>query len=393
MKKLVIHNDNITDAAAFAAICPFDALEISGGKVRVTAGCRMCGLCVKKSENGEAEYVESGRTVDKTAWSGICVYADHEEGALHPVTFELLGKARELASTVGCKVFALLIGHGHLAEELLYYGADDVYVYGRSDLDAFRIEPYTAAFADFINAVRPAAVLVGATQVGRQLAPRVAARFETGLTADCTVLGIEANTDLVQIRPAFGCNIMARIMTPNHRPQLATVRYKVMSAPQRSRVPTGTIIKRDIAEPLLASGIEHLRTIKKERAKTIESAEIIVAAGRGVRSKEDLGLLKRLADLLGGELACTRPLAENGWMEARRQIGLSGRTVRPKLFIACGISGAVQFTAGMNGSGRIFAINKNERALIFKTAHVGLVGDLYEIVPGLIARLEKGAAR
>ena len=388
MKKLIIHNDKIVNIKAFTELCPFNALEYIGGKVEITAGCRMCGVCVKKCDKGEAEYIETIEAIDKTAWCGICVYADHEEGVLHPITFELLGKAHELAEKIGCKVYALLIGHSHLADELLHYGVDKVYSYGNKSLDTFKIEPYTAVVSDFINTVRPAVILVGATQVGRQLAPRVAARFETGLTADCTVLEIEDNTDLIQIRPAFGGNIMARILTPNHRPQLATVRYKVMTAPKRSTEPSGEIINCEISEKLLISGIEHISKQKKEAVKTIEGAEIIIAAGRGVRAKEDLDLLKRLAELLGGELACTRPLAENGWIEARRQIGLSGRTVRPKLIIACGISGAVQFTAGMNGSERIFAINKDANAPIFKTAHFGLVGDIYEIVPKLIAQLE-----
>jgi len=391
MKKLIIHNDRITDADAFMALCPFGALAYENGEIITNAGCRMCGLCVKKSVNGEAELIESAQAaekIDKSTWNGICVYADHEGGALHPVTLELLGKAREMAEKPQCKVFALLIGCGQLAEELTHYGADEVYVYDAPALDTFRIEPYTAVFADFINEVHPSVVLVGATQVGRQLAPRVAARFETGLTADCTELALADNTDLIQIRPAFGGNIMAQIQTTNHRPQLATVRYKVMSAPARNPQTAGKIIKRGIAEALLASGITHLETLKKERAKTIESAEIIVAAGRGVHSRDDLALLQRLAELLGGELACTRPLAESGWVEARRQIGLSGRTVRPKLLIACGISGAVQFTAGMKGAECIFAINKDESAPIFNTAHFGLVGDIYEIVPDLIARLE-----
>ena len=408
MKKLVIHSDRIADARAFAALCPFGALETAGGAVSVSSGCRMCGLCVKNCGNGEAEFVETAQAADKSSWSGICVYADHENGALHPVTFELLGKARELAArtdelAVGalrtdglvacdpnnkCKVYALLIGDGCLADELLHYGADEVHVYGDRRLDAFNIETYTAVFNDFVWRARPSVILVGATQAGRQLAPRVAARLETGLTADCTFLDIGADSGLIQIRPAFGGNIMARIATPNHRPQMATVRYKVMKAPERGVLPSGRLVRREAAPGLLATGIEQIASRKKERAKNIENAEVIVAVGRGLRSAGDVGMARRLAELLGGELACTRPLAENGWVEPRRQIGLSGRTVRPKLLIACGVSGAVQFTAGMGGAEHIFAINRDESAGIFKTAHVGAVGDLYEIVPALIARIE-----
>jgi len=389
MKKLLIHQDKIADKDVFLKICPFCALEIVNGEVAVNAGCRMCGLCVKKSQNGEIEYIEIEKYVDKSLWSGICVYADYVEGEIHPVTYELLGKARELAQKVNFKVYCLFIGSAEKAEELLYYGADEVFVYDSPLLNSFRIEPYTAVFENFINKIKPSVILVGATPVGRQLAPRVAARFETGLTADCTILDIEENTDLIQIRPAFGGNIMAQIATPAHRPQMATVRYKVMNAPERSTVKSGRIVMCDIDKMLLCSGIEVLNVEKKQKAKTIENAEIIVAVGRGIKTREDLAMVQKLADLLGAELSCTRPLAENGWVESRRQIGLSGRTVRPKLIIACGISGAVQFTAGMNRSERIFAINKDENAPIFKTAHYGVVGDIYEIVPRLIEMLER----
>jgi electron transfer flavoprotein alpha subunit len=384
----LIHQDRIADKEAFLKICPFGALEIINGEVTVNAGCRMCGLCVKKSLNNEIEYIETEKYIDKSLWQGICVYAENEGHEIHPVTYELIGKAKELAQKVNFKVYCLFIGSAQKAKELLYYSVDEVFVYDNPLLNDFRIEPYTAVFENFINTVRPSVILVGATPLGRQLAPRVAARFETGLTADCTMLDIEDNTDLVQIRPAFGGNIMAQIVTPAHRPQMATVRYKVMNAPSRSDRPSGKIVMRDIDEASLQSGIEVLGIEKKEKAKTIESAETIVAVGRGIKTGEDLALIQRLADLLGAELACTRPLVENGWVEARRQIGLSGRTVRPKLIITCGISGAVQFTAGMNNSEQIFAINKDPNAPIFKTAHYGIVGDVYEIVPRLITMLK-----
>lgn len=332
--------------------------------------------------------IHQEKIADKSLWRGICVYADCEEGEIHPITYELIGKARELAKKVNFKVYCLFVGSEEKAKELLYYGVDEVFVYDSPLLKDFRIEPYTAVFENFINTVKPSVILVGATPVGRQLAPRVAARFETGLTADCTILDIEDNTDLVQIRPAFEGNIMAHIATPSHRPQMATVRYRVMNTPERSEKPSGKIVLCDIDEGLLQSGIEVLNIAKKEKAKTIESAQVIVAAGRGVKTREDLSMLQRLADLLGAELACTRPLADNGWMESRRQIGLSGRTVRPRLIITCGISGAVQFTAGMNHSEWVFAINKDPNAPIFKTAHYGIVGDIYEIVPRLITMLE-----
>ena len=245
-------------------------------------------------------------------------------------------------------------------------------------------------FEDFINNVKPSAILVGATTVGRELAPRVAARFKTGLTADCTILDINEETDLIQIRPAFGGNIMAQIVTPNNRPQLATVRYKVMNSPERSDEIHGEKIICKIDGKKLETSTEVLEISPKEKVKTIESADVIVAVGRGVKSKDDIKIFEKLANLLGGEIACTRPLIEAGWLDAKHQLGLSGRTVRPRLIIACGISGAVQFTAGMNNSEYIFAINKDEKAPIFKVAHYGITGDIYEIVPALIKRIEEG---
>ena len=263
-----------------------------------------------------------------------------------------------------------------------------MFVYDAPALARFRIEPYANVFEDFVKAERPAAILVGATPVGRQLAPRVAARLHTGLTADCTVLDMLENTDLIQIRPAFGGNIMAQIVTPNHRPQMATVRYKVMDAPTRSEAPSGEITERAVTPAMLESGVTVLGVTPKEPEQFIEGVDVLVAAGRGVKKEEDLALLEELAELLGGQLACTRPLAESGWVEAKRQVGLSGRTVRPRLIITCGVSGAVQFVAGMQGADLIVAINQDEKAPIFKTAHYGLVGDLYEIVPRLIERIK-----
>ncbi|MBQ9479673.1 MAG: electron transfer flavoprotein subunit alpha/FixB family protein, partial [Selenomonadaceae bacterium] len=252
------------------------------------------------------------------------------------------------------------------------------------------IENYAAAFEVFINKVKPSAILVGATPVGRQLAPRVAARFRTGLTADCTVLDIRDHTDLVQIRPAFGGNIMAEILTPNHRPQMATVRYKIMDAPQRLDEPAGTIEQLAIEPAKLNSKVEVLSVTKKSKERGIENAEVLVVAGRGVKKKEDLNLIRQLADVLNGDYACTRPLVEGGWLDPKRQIGLSGRTVRPKLIITCGVSGSVQFVAGMQHSEQIFAINSDPKASIFKVANYAVVGDLYEIIPRLIDRIKQG---
>ncbi|MTK14005.1 MAG: electron transfer flavoprotein subunit alpha [Clostridiaceae bacterium] len=395
MGKLIVNAEKLTPSIIedLVKICPFSAIEEKDGKIEVNAGCKMCKLCVKKGPVGVMEFVEEEiAQIDKSLWKGVAVYVDHVEGDIHPVTYELIGKGRELASKVNYPVYAVFVGHDikDKAQELLHYGVDEVFVYDYEELKDFRIEPYTAAMEDFINKVKPSTLLVGATTVGRSLAPRVAARFKTGLTADCTILDMKENTDLVQIRPAFGGNIMAQIINPNNRPQLATVRYKVMDATERSAEASGKITVAEMDKSKLASNISVLKITNKELESSISEADVIVAAGRGVKSEKDLEMIKELADLLGAQVAVTRPLIEAGYADAKKQIGLSGRTVKPKLIITCGISGAVQFAAGMNNSDCIVAINKDPKASIFNVAHYGIVGDLYEVVPRLINNIKEG---
>ena len=392
MGKLIVHQDKVQDISALVKICPFGAMEAKDGKIEINAACRLCKLCVKKGR-GVFEFVEKTVSqIDNSNWRGIAVYVDHIGGKIHPVTFELIGKARELAAKTNQPVYAIFLGENinRQAQEILHYGVDKVYVCDRKELRAFNIENYAAAFESFVDKVKPSAILVGATPVGRQLAPRVAAHFRTGLTADCTILDIHENTDLVQIRPAFGGNIMAEILTPNHRPQMATVRYKIMDAPKRSDEISGSIELLEVPADKFKSKVEVLSVTEKPREVGIENADILVVAGRGVKKKEDLQLIRELAEILNGDFACTRPLVECGWLEPKRQIGLSGRTVRPKLIITCGVSGSVQFVAGMNHSEKIFAINTDPKASIFKVANYAVVGDLYEIIPKLIAKITHG---
>ena len=261
----------------------------------------------------------------------------------------------------------------------------DVDVTGFAD---FRIEPYAAAFYDFIQKEKPSSILVGATNLGRQLAPRVAARCRTGLTADCTVLNMKENTDLVQIRPAFGGNIMAQIVTPHTRPQFCTVRYKVFSEPKPTDVPTGEILPMEVTAAMVETGVKVLHREEKPKDVDIAEAEVIVAVGRGASGAGMLEQAKELADLLGGVVACTRPLVEGNVFDAKHQIGLSGRTVKPKLILTLGISGAVQFAAGMKGADCIVAINSDPTAPIFDVAHYCVVGDVNLIVPKLIAKIK-----
>lgn len=375
------------------AICPFGAFSEGKDGLEISAACKMCKLCVKKGPAGVVEFIEEERkSVNKDEWKGITVYVDHIEGEIHPVTFELIGKAKSLARVTNHPVHALFIGHGITAKarELLYYGVDEVFVYDFKELEYFVIEPYTNIFEDFINKIKPSSILVGATNAGRSLAPRTAARFRTGLTADCTILEMRENTDLVQIRPAFGGNIMAQIVTTNNRPQFCTVRYKIFNAPEKSGKISGKISKMTIAKDKLVSNITVLNITKKETEVDISEADVIIAAGRGIKSEKDMEMVYELADLLGARTACTRPLIEAGWFDPRLQIGLSGRTVKPKIIITVGISGAVQFAAGMQNSDLIIAINNDPDAAIFNIAHYGLVGDLYEIIPGLIERIKSG---
>jgi len=365
-----------------------------------------------------------GVILDKSDCRGIMVFAEYYGGRFDPVTYELIGKARELADKTGQEVVCVAIGCGlsNAAQDLLRYPVDRVLVYDAPEFAYFVAGTYTAAMEDAIVAERPSVVLIGATPVGRSLAPRVAVRFRTGLTADCTVLDIRPNGDLVQTRPAFGGNIMATIVTRNARPQMATVRPKVMPRAQADEGYSGAdkagssesagaltgeqarhrrgrqarLQTRGITSAhALAELAKHLSKVRVTgekplpKAESISDARVIVACGRGVHSKADLAMFEELAARLGGVLAGSRPLVEQGFISSDRQVGQSGRTVRPDLYIACGISGAIQHTAGMAGSGMIIAINQDKDAPIFETAHYGLVGDMYEIVPALLRMLER----
>ncbi|WP_372713077.1 electron transfer flavoprotein subunit alpha/FixB family protein [Ilyobacter sp.] len=395
MGELYINHDKIDHKLMreLIELCPFNAIEENQGKLDINSGCKMCRLCVKQGK-GAIEFREdnSGEKIDKTLWRGITVYVDHFSEEIHPVTLELIGKAKDLAKVTGHPVQAIIMGDKveKMAEELLHYGVDEVHLYKDSELEHFKIENYTGVFESYINEVKPSSVLVGATTLGRSLAPRVAARFRTGLTADCTILQMKENSDLVQIRPAFGGNIMAQIVTQNHRPQFCTVRNKIFDAPVRTNDKSGEIIIHPVDKSKLISKINVRNIFKKEKESCISDAEVIVAVGRALKKEGDMEMMQEFADLLGGRLACTRPLIESGWMDCKTQIGLSGRTVKPKIIFACGIHGAVQFTAGMENSDTIVAINTDENAPIFNVAHWGVVGDMYKVIPELMEKIKTG---
>lgn len=392
MAKIVVNIEKIEDIKSVLEICPFGAIEEVNGKVEIGAGCKMCKLCVKNGPKGAFEFIEEKKvSINKDEWKGITVYVDHHEGEIHPVTYELIGKAREMAAKINHPVYCVFVGHNikDKCDTLLSYGVDEVFVYDDEEFKEFRIEPYTAAVEDYIKNVKPTIMLVGGTTLGRSLAPRLAARFKTGLTADCTILDIQENTDLDQIRPAFGGNIMAHIHTPNHRPQFATVRYKIFSAPEKVEIPTGKITLCNINKEKLSSKIEVLDVKPKTKEVGLEDAEVIIVASRAIKKQEDMKMIYKLADKLGAQVGGTRPMIEAGWLDPRKQIGLSGRTVKPKLIITCGVSGAVQFVAGMSGSDYIIAINQDEKAPIFDVAHMALIGDIYEIIPKLIEQIDE----
>lgn len=322
----------------------------------------------------------------KQSWNHILVFAEQVAGTLHPVAVELIGEAQKLASRVGYEVYAVLVGEegtAKNAERLLQYGVKTAFVYEDACFAGFRTDVYANAVADCIETIRPSIVLIGGTAIGRSLAPRLSTRFKTGLTADCTSLDIRENTDLVQVRPAFGGDIMARILIENTRPQFATVRYKVMEQAKRVENPDGAVQHCVVTEAMRSSRIELLSVTETLRAKTIEEEEILVVAGRGVKSEKDLDILREFAGILGGQLCFTRPLVEMGWGEQSHQIGLSGRTVKPKLIITCGVSGAIQFATCMKNAECIVAINTDEAAPIFNIAHYCIKGNWYEVIPSI----------
>lgn len=366
--------------------CPFGALKMERRGVKVGDNCRMCGICVRQCPEDALCFEQRAGEVDKSNWQDFLIYVEQERGDIHPVAYELIGEARKMAAKVGYKVNCVIVGSTGTrenAEKLLAYGADKVYVYEHPGFEGFKADCYTDAVADCISEIKPSSVLVGATALGRSLAPRLSTRFHTGLTADCTTLDIKENTDMVQIRPAFGGNIMAQISITRSRPQFATVRYRVMDRAAKVANPTGEIVIRKVTDHMVQSKIRVISSEIIARQKGLEEEDVIVVAGRGVRNEKDVDMCRELADALGGQLAFTRPMVENGFGDTAHQIGLSGRTVRPKLIITCGVSGAIQFTSCMKASECIVAINNDPEAQIFKAAHYCINDDLYKVVPKL----------
>ncbi len=336
-------------------------------------------------------------------YKGVYVFAQQVDNELSGIAFELLGKAKELAKDLDTDVTAVLIGNNvkGLVDELAAFGADKVIVVDDPELEVYRTEPYAHALSSVINEYKPEIVLVGATAIGRDLGPRVSARVATGLTADCTVLEIgdfplvarpgqeQKHNQLLMTRPAFGGNTIATIACPDNRPQMATVRPGVMQAIDRIEGAKAEVIEYNPGFTPDNKYVEVLEVVKSVvDVVDIMDAKILVSGGRGVGSPENFQILKDLAEVLGGEVSCSRAVVDNGWLPRDLQVGQTGKTVRPQVYFAIGISGAIQHVAGMEESDIIIAINKDETAPIFEVADYGIVGDLNKIVPALTAALK-----
>lgn len=374
--------------------CPFNAIEMKDGKAVLNADCTGCGACETscKLEAIEVDKVEK-KSMDLSVYKGVWVFAEQRNGKLMGTAFELLGEGRKLADTLGVELSAVLLGSdvAKLADELIHYGADRVIVAEHPELKQYTTDGYTKVITDLVNSRKPEIILIGATNIGRDLGPRIAARLDTGLTADCTKLEIDTEQRmLLQTRPAFGGNIMATIITPKHRPQMATVRPGVMKklAPDAGR--KGIVEKVEVALEK-----KDIRTIVREVVKSAKQAvnlidaEVIVSGGRGLGGPEGFKLIEELACELGGVVGSSRAAVDSGWISHDHQVGQTGKTVRPKIYVACGISGAIQHLAGMQSSDCIIAINKNPDAPIFDVADYGIVGDLYKVVPMMIEEVKK----
>ncbi|SDJ99710.1 electron transfer flavoprotein subunit alpha/FixB family protein [Natronincola ferrireducens] len=326
-------------------------------------------------------------------YKGVWVFAEQRDGEIQKVSLELLGKGKELAEVLGVKLTAVLLGDNikKIANELIYYGADEVILVEDKGLNLYITEPYTKVMTEIINERKPEIILLGATAIGRDLAPRISARIHTGLTADCTSLEIEEETNhLLMTRPAFGGNLLATIICPDHRPQMSTVRPGVMIKLERDENRKGEIIEYPCNLTPEDINIEIVEVVKEKKEKIkIEEAEVLVSGGRGIGNKENFNVLEILAKELGGVVSGSRAVVDAGWIERDRQVGQTGKTVRPNLYFACGISGAIQHLAGMEESDLIVAINKNDSAPIFEVADVGIVGDVHKIIPAVVEELKK----
>lgn len=373
--------------------CPFGAIKVEDKKAKILDNCTLCGACVSSCKFNaiDLQKDEDTNLNDISSYKGVWVFGEQKCGTAAGVALELLGEGRKLADQLNVPLSAVMIGDSveEIAKTLISYGADSVYLVDHPSLKDFNDESYSDIFVQLIKKYKPEIILMGATTYGRSLAPRVSSRINTGLTADCTSLEIDLKKRLLmQTRPAFGGNLMATIICPNHRPQMSTVRPKVMKALPQDKSRIGEIIRPDVVIPGDVSiKVSNIVSTLCEMVNLTE-ADIIVSAGRGIGDPKNLKIIEELAMVLGAAVGASRAVVDAGWIEYSHQVGQTGKTVGPKVYIACGISGAVQHLAGMSSSDTIIAINKNPEAPIFKVATFGIVGDVLEVVPALTSQFK-----
>jgi electron transfer flavoprotein alpha subunit len=390
---LLIDTDLCSGCESCVSVCPFSALSMADGKPLVNDQCTLCGACAEICPEGAIRVPEAAPAAGPDpAYRGVMIFAEQRLGRVAEVAFELLHKGRELADTLGVTLTAALLGRelDGPARELLRYGADRVYTVDDPRLEGFTDEAYGEALTQIIRSVKPEILLAGATPIGRSFIPKTATQVGTGLTADCTELEIDAEKRLLlQTRPAFGGNIMATITCPQRRPQMATVRPKVLKKGAPSDSPAGEIVPFNLDWSGI-SGKTRLLEIVEELSEKVRLAEadVIVAGGRGLQEAKHFSLIRELAELLGGAVGASRGAVDSGWIPYAHQVGQTGKTVAPKLYVAIGVSGAVQHLVGMQSAETIVAINSDPQAPIFDVATYGIVGDLFEVVPEMIRQLK-----
>jgi electron transfer flavoprotein alpha subunit len=369
-------------------VCPFGSLSLDDeGIAVVDETCTACGACLPECPAEALSLPETKvEEVDLSAYRGVWFWVEQFRGQASSISWEMAGKGRELADELGTTLTACVLGQGveHIAQEAICYGADRVFLVDDPTLSVYRTDPYAAVLVDLVRKYQPEVFILGASTRGRDLAGSVATKLRTGLTADCTELTIDPDTRLLrQTRPAFGGNIMATIICPHHRPQMATVRHRVFEMPKVDAGRQGQIVRpRTImGEDEIASKVVDF--ITQESEVNLADAKVIVSGGRGVGGPEGFGPIRELAEVLGGAVGASRATVDAGWIPYAHQVGQTGRTARPDLYIACGISGAIQHLAGMKTSSCIVAINTDPEAPIFQVAHYGIVGDLFQVVPAL----------
>jgi len=387
---IIIDDELCTGCGNCLDSCLFGAIELENDKAKILPNCNLCGACVEFCPVEAITLERDEGTIEKTDLSqfkGVWVIAEHYKSKIHNVAFQLLGKGRELADALGVNLTFVILGNSfdEKLDDFSYYGMDEIIYVKSPILKDYYSDLYVKVISELIIEHKPEIILIGATPTGRDFAPRVAKRLNAGLTADCTGLSINLETkNLLQTRPTFGGNIMATIRTPSSRPQMATVRPGIFKAPKKGKR-KASIRKIDYLFEEKDSVSKIVKVINTSKTTVnLGDAKIIVAGGRGVGSKDNFKLVEDLADVLGAELGGSRITVELNWLDPDRQIGQTGVTVSPKLYIACGISGAVQHIVGMENSDVIVAINKDPTAPIFNVAHYGIVGDLNEVIPILI---------